>query len=358
MTRLKRNRGVKVLGVGAAMTCVLVGGAAAPVITASAVPMRTTAAVPMRTAADPPSAAHPFSDPIYSPLRVPARVNCVRTNCPGPYHGYWAIDFISSLREPAFGRSHDVLYAAGAGVFHIGDVDTRCRTTATAGTWVWIDHGGGRTTQYSHLNDVLAREGQLVTPATRIGTIGHSGYVCTGLNYLHMEYRVGGITGTRVPPEIMLACVGNRRVSMPSEGLGRAYAEWNLVPTNQNPRTGLKPNVFTPQATNQCLATSRGAATPNRPAVTGGGGTASAMISWGAVPAGVDHTIVTIDRWLPSLGRWSQSADRYRTVAGRVSSTRFTGLRSGKLYRLRATTHNGAGYSAWSEYVKVTPAAP
>jgi hypothetical protein len=304
------------------------------------------------TAASPPSAAHPFSDPIWSPLRVPARVNCVRTNCPGPYHGYWAIDFVSSLREPAGVKPHDVLYAAGAGVFHIGAIDNACRTTATPGTWAWIDHGGGRTTQYSHLDEVLAKEGQLVTPAIRIGTIGHSGYVCNGPNYLHMESHIGGTRGPRVAPGVLLACVGSGRVSMPSS---LRYAAWDDVPTNQNPDTGTKPNIFTPTATNNCLATSRGAATPNRPTGAVRSGAASATISWGVVPADVNHTVVTIEKWHPSLGLFGYPD--YRTVTGRTSSTRFTGLVNGWTYRLRVATHNGAGYSAWSAYVNMKPAA-
>ena len=58
------------------------------------------------------------------------------------------------------------------------------------------------------------------------------------------------MNNVRVPPPPMFACVGTRRVTMPAS-LG--YAEWNLVPTNQNPRTGLKPNVFTPPSTNACM---------------------------------------------------------------------------------------------------------
>ena len=297
------------------------------------------------TAASPPNAAHPFSDPIWSPFRHSARVNCVRTNCPGPYHGFWAIDFIDRDKV-----SDDPVYAAGAGIFHVGAMmgkDTCSATgTASSGTWVWIDHGGSRTTQYSHLYDVRAVEGQLVTPNTRIGTIGHNGNrsPCTA-NYLHMEYRVHGVGGTRVPPGVMLTCTANGRVSMPSS-LG--YSAWDLVPPHQAP-------VYTPVATNNCLAASRGAATPNRPVVTGARGAASATVRWGVVPVGVNHTLATIEQWHPSLGKYGQPVNR--TVAGRASSTRFTGLLNGRPYRFRVATHNGAGYSAWSTYINVTPAA-
>jgi cellulose 1,4-beta-cellobiosidase len=167
-----------------------------------------------------------------------------------------------------------------------------------------------------------------------------------------MEYRVHGVGGTRVEPSIMLTCTANGRVSMPSS-LG--YAAWDLVPTNQDPKKPIdnKPNIYTPAASNACLATSVGAATPNRPAATGARGPASATIRWGVVPAGVNHTLVTIEQWHPSLGKYGQPVNR--TVAGRASSTRFTGLLNGRPYRFRVATHNGAGYSAWSPYINVTP---
>jgi hypothetical protein len=231
----------KGLMAGAVTTAsVLIGITMSPVVTAEAV-----SSVAPSTATAP--RVVQFSGPVWSPLRVPARVNCVRTNCPGPYHGYWAIDFISTLREPAGVRPHDPLYAVAAGVFHISVLDNSCSTRARGGNLVWIDHGSGRTTRYRHLDDVLAKEGQWVTPRTQIGTIGHSGFACNKANYLHMEFRVNNV---RVEPPSMYACVGTRRVTLP-QALG--YSTWNQVPTNQNPNTGLKPNVYTPRSGNACI---------------------------------------------------------------------------------------------------------
>ena len=132
------------------------------------------------------------------------------------------------------------------------------------------------------------------------------------------------------------------------------YPTWDEVPTNQNIKTGLKPNVYTPEATNDCLASSLGAATPNGPSVTGSPGPGSSTISWGAVPADVNHTVVTIQQWSPSLRRYGAPVNR--TLAGRASSTRLTGLMTGRPYRFSVAEHNAAGYSAWSTSVKVTPA--
>ena len=235
MTRARDNR-LKALAGGAALTCVLAGSV--PVITATAAPVAVALV---------PSAVLAFTGPVWLPMRAPARVNCVRTNCPGPYHGDWAIDFIdtdSSTLEP--------LFAAAPGIVHIGALvgDDTCAPAGTAhyGNWIWIDHGLGRTTRYTHLDGVLVREGQRVTPRTRLGSMGHSGQgsPCR-TNYLHMEFRVNNV---KVPPPSMFACVGTRRVTLP-QGLG--YTTWNNVPTNQNPKTGLKPNVHTPAASNACM---------------------------------------------------------------------------------------------------------
>ena len=73
-----------------------------------------------------------------------------------------------------------------------------------------------RITKYNHLDSITATEGQLVTPTTVIGLMGHSGDVmpCT-TNYLHFEVRSGGVTGVRVNPGSLLACTGQGRIRMP-----------------------------------------------------------------------------------------------------------------------------------------------
>ena len=69
------------------------------------------------------------------------------------------------LPRPAW----DPIYAAGAGILHIGANERTCGTVldASAGVWVWVDHGGGRVTKYTHLDSIVATEGQLVTPTDR-----------------------------------------------------------------------------------------------------------------------------------------------------------------------------------------------
>ena len=234
----KSNR-LKALAGSVAVMGVLAGSAAVvPVITAAAAPV-AVAAVPSVVVAP------KFTGPVWSPLRAAARVSCVRTNCPGPFHGNWAIDFVDTDRS-----TFEPIHAVAPGIVHIGELmgNNTCRVPVVYGSWVWVDHGAGRTTRYTHLFNVLVKEGQRVTPRTQLASMGHNGNrpPCK-VNYLHLEFRVNNV---RVPPPPMFACVGTRRVTMPAS-LG--YAEWNLVPTNQNPRTGLKPNVFTPPSTNACM---------------------------------------------------------------------------------------------------------
>src|SRR5438045_335133 len=137
--------------------------------------------------------------------------------------GCWAIDLL--------GQQGDPVYAAGAGIFHIGAIDTSCKTASSPdspGTWVWIDHGGGVVSRYHHLDAVTATEGALVTPSTQIGRMGHSGDFapCT-TNYLHFEVRHGGVKGTRVDPGQLAGCLGTSRQSYPQVF---GYSSWNDVP--------------------------------------------------------------------------------------------------------------------------------
>jgi murein DD-endopeptidase MepM/ murein hydrolase activator NlpD len=56
---------------------------------------------------------------------------------------------------------------------------------------VVIDHGGGLSSLYGHLDTVLVTSGDLVTAAQVIGTVGSSGNA-TG-PHLHFEIRRDGI---------------------------------------------------------------------------------------------------------------------------------------------------------------------
>src|SRR5262245_4259804 len=117
-----------------------------------------------------------YSPPEWLPLRSPATVGCVNTNCTidgAPYHNYWAIDLLDPNNQPGA-----PIYAAGAGQLHIISAGgTACGTSlSTPVNAVSVNHGNGVTSVYYHLDSILGTEGQWVDTATQIGTVGHGGY--------------------------------------------------------------------------------------------------------------------------------------------------------------------------------------
>lgn len=295
------------------------------------------------------SSARPFSDPLWFPLREPARVSCTYSNpgtkdypagCDG-YHGYWAMDLLGDKGDP--------VHAAGAGILRIGARDTSCRTSGSesSGTWVWVDHGGGVVTKYNHLDSITRGldDGDLVTPATQIGTMGSTGDTapCT-TNYLHFEVRTGGITGPRVDPGPLYACEGTSRKSYPAAW---GYKSWNDLPKAQQ---------WTPTLGNACMPTS--AATSSAPtSVSATRGDHTVRVAWrrpASVPSAIDRYTISREVWGPSVGKWHSTS--YRVVPDDQLATTFRGLDNGRTYRFRVTAHNAAGNSVWTGYVKGTPA--
>ena len=58
------------------------------------------------------------------------------------------------------------------------------------GNMVEVDHGGGITTRYGHMSQVLVAEGDSVKPGDTLGLIGSTGR-STG-PHLHYEVRIDG----------------------------------------------------------------------------------------------------------------------------------------------------------------------
>ena len=88
------------------------------------------------------------------------------------FHG--AIDIAASRGTP--------IKAAGAGVVILA------RYYGLAGRTVFIDHGGGLTTLYFHMDKILVNVGQTVFTGDQIGTVGNTGR-STG-PHLHFETRL------------------------------------------------------------------------------------------------------------------------------------------------------------------------
>jgi hypothetical protein len=333
---------VAVLAAGVALVAapfgVAIQSAGAAPLHAAAAPLGATAVV----ADYAPSAAHPFSEPIWLPLRNSTGISCVRTNClsgGGDYHGYWAIDFL--------GQRGDPIYAAGAGILHIGANERTCGTSTTqsAGVWVWVDHGGGRVTKYTHLDSVVATEGQLVTPTTVIGRMGHWGDVapCT-TNYLHFEVREQGVTGPRVDPRTLSVCTeSGGKVSLP--GALNGATSFDALP---------KLAYRTPTSTSSCI-TDVWNQTPVQPTLSAVRAPSSAKLSWSTPPAGTTSVRIATQLWSPSVGRWN-AVTTYTTLTGAPTSTTLAGLTNGRTYRMFVSHKNAAGYSAWSAPKTVIPA--
>jgi hypothetical protein len=291
-----------------------------------------------------PSAAHPYSDPLWFPLREPARISCVKSNCSepdgSPYHGYWAMDLLGDLGDP--------IHAAGAGVLHIGARGTGgCHSgpADASGTWVWVDHGGGVVSRYNHLDSITAEEGQLVTPATLIGTMGHEETMPCAANYLHFEVRTGGISGERVDPGTLWGCEGTTKKSYP---LALGYSSWNALP---------KAKVYSPALTDSCLPSSNATTAAPSP-VSSGRGDGTVRVAWSrpaAAATPVDRYTISREIWGPSISAWHSMS--YRDVPAGQLATTFRGLDNGRTYRFRVVAHDAAGNSAWSRYVKAIPAA-
>jgi hypothetical protein len=290
-----------------------------------------------------PDASHPYSDPVWFPLRSPATVSCTYRNCAGPYHAYWALDLVGDLGDP--------VYAAGAGILHVGARDTTCRSalssTESEGTWVWIDHGGGVTSRYRHLDTLSVPDGALVTPHTQIGRMGHSGDVAPcQTNYLHFEVRGNGPKGPRVNPGQLVACVNGRATELPRVW---GYSSWASI---------AKGTRRTPASDNSCLPSSAQtpSATRNTSVQSGDG---RATVFWNApadAGSGVTGYVIYRERWAPSVQRWS--TEGYRRVSAGETRVVVTGLTNRRTYRFRVFAESVGGFGRSGQPDTVIPAAP
>ena len=302
----------------------------------AAVAPATSAVAPAVAAAAGSDPAHLYSFPTYFPLRNPAKVSCVYSNCPGKYHGHWAINYI--------GHKDDPIYAIGAGIFHIGGIAPKCGVSkVTQGTWVYVDHGAGGVTRYMHLDKVVATEGEHVTPDTVIGLMGGSGNTNCTTAYTDIEWRAVRVAGTREPIPTMSACQGYSVMSLP-KALG--YTSWNSMPYNK---------ITTPQFDNSCHPTWN--QTPNRPTVTpvrSGSGTILVKVS--ARPAGTTAVRVWMEEYHPSLHAYD-SIPTLRDISVTHIGTHFGHLLNGRTYRFSVAYKNSAGWSNWAVVKYLAPAA-
>ena len=313
--------------------------------------------------------SHPFSDPVWYPLRQPVTVGCVNGNpgrktstgkevCRHPtLAGYPAMDLRSANHQAGA-----PVYAAGAGIFHIGGNDGSCVSSGPQqqGRWVWVDHGGGIVSRYHHLRSIPSslHNGDNVTPTTVIGHMGDSGTHC-GTYYLHFEVRSGGVHGAHanwgVGPRSggvgsLYACSGSTRQTWPHD-IDPSANNWNEVPWN---------SLTTPTSGNACIPATP--ATPDRPTgVTAKSGKGKITLRWTAPAAAAHVSGITVGEEIfrPSQNGYSQEAwvpvDPTATSVTFTTSTDGKALISGRNYRFRLTFHNRQGFSHYSPWITASP---
>ena len=272
--------------------------------------------------------------PPVAAVAEPARISCAKSNCTkGPT--------TATGRSTSSGPRATRSTPPGRGCCTSGNSTPAARPRATdieAGTWVWVDHGGGGITKYNHLDSIMACEGQLVTPATRDRLDGAQGRrpPCT-TNYLHFEVRAGGVTGARVNPGTCSMC------SARPAGI-RCRTPWGSRPGTTPCCRTVKLN--TPAATSTCITTpgARRPATPvpasgsglGRPACRGTRRRRARTGWWSSRSCGARACIAM-------AGRRTSSSSAHRPGAGPS-----VGLTNGRTYRYRVAFHNAYGNSAWS----------
>ena len=285
-----------------------------------------------------PTSAHSYSDPVWLPLRRPGVIHCVKADCSLMNGQTRGLDINAHLGDP--------VYAAGAGIAHIGgQPGPACApgTESRNGNWVWVDHGGGVISRYHHLNTITIRNGQQVTPMTQLGTVGHSGEPGTcRAQYLHFEVRNDGLVGPRVTTPALAVCTDSGKRVLPG-----IYGtnNWDSFRVNRK---------ATPAGTNACIsgAWSR---TPSRPQVTLTPANSAMTVAWGTPPAGTDKIMVRTERYSTALAGYGRPY--HLTFSGAAPSTRLTGLTNGRAYKIAVSFHNAAGYSVWSAIKTSTPGA-
>jgi murein DD-endopeptidase MepM/ murein hydrolase activator NlpD len=157
--------------------------------------------------------------PLWFPLRGTWVIGCTwGGGCDG-HHRMPAVDLATDRMGRGAGGP---VYAAGAGLARTSGGGGGC---GSADTTVEIDHGGGVSSRYLHLQSLAITTGTWVGPNTVIGYVGNTGSVSPcSFNHLHFEVLRNG---TPVPPGQLRACVDGRSIELPG-AIGAA--EWNQPP--------------------------------------------------------------------------------------------------------------------------------
>lgn len=335
VTRTRRT-GVALVGLAATLSLAATGGAGA---VAPAAPVRVSSAAQV-------SGTHPFSDPVWYPVREAVQVGCGHSNpgCTDP-HRFWT-QILTPLGQRPELTSTAGVFAMGAGIAHVGEAHgVACGSgDASYGTWVWVDHGGGTTSRYGHLSTIAIRDGQLVAPGDQLGvmgTTGKRGADACYRSYLDFQLKAKGPSGTDYEFPTLLACRAGALEIWPAAVTGKAT--WNDTPQGTAlpatdagclptgvPRTGGRPGGVT-------LKNTKGA---------------KLIAAWTKAPADVDNVRLEFAQYHPSTKAYD-AAHRsvWKDVRASSTSSSYKVVKKGK-YRVRVWFHTrGAGWSlasAWA----------
>jgi hypothetical protein len=303
-----------------------------------------------------------YSDPVWWPLHDEVKVDCTMHN-PGcaKHHNFWGVDVVPTGQhqgEPSK-KSHAPVYAMGAGIAHIGQAHgTPCGSGGSTnfGTWVWVDHGGGVISRYGHFSAIAVREGQAVTPLTRLGTVGTTGKNSNcDVAYVDIMVRKPGTLGPSVefstkgvgaPDGALFACGPTGRQAWPA-AVVRGVSRWDLVPAK----------TVIPAAGSACLPGA--AATPAAPRTVtlARAGSAKLTASWAApaTASRADTVRVELAEYHPSTKAWdAPHHEHWVDLRPGITKTTVKNLVKGHKYRVRVWAHNAIGWSAASSWVTTT----
>lgn len=303
---------------------------------ASAVVVRA----PGAAAQAPVSASHPYSDPIWYPLRVSSFMDCVKNNpgCKTP-HSEWMMDVVPDGQGQRMSRAG--VYAMGAGIVRYGDASgARCGVENSYGTWIWIDHGAGTLSRYGHLSSITVRNGQYVAAGQQIGVVGTTGkrQNCH-VAYTNFSIQHNGLKTTNgVEFKTLQACSARTGARQTWPTAISRYSRWNSMPTK----------TLIPASSGSCIAARTPATAPRLSGVAIARGKGKLRVAWKRPAASYRTTVVMVEisEWhtggrywdLPRNSRWvAVSASKTSVTVGRLTRNR--------LHRVRVFTHNPAGWS-------------
>ena len=296
------------------------------------------------------STAHPYSDPVWWPLRTETKMDCYSGNpgCDNPrQHPTWLMDVVSTQGSS---RPFEPVYAMGAGIVHYGVYSNQgCGGVHGRGNWLWIDHGNGTLSSYGHLAwPFKVPNGAYVTPKTQIALIGNSGYSnCykyPWLHYIDIAVKRGAANGIPSGQYVqffhLFACVNGVRQSWPAQ-LNRNWRVWNDVPSSPGQIQHIIPAS---DRNSDCIP---GTNTPDRSpyARLSRAGSNALRATWTLPSTGAarSSTVVLIYEYHPAIRRWLELSKH--VVGGNVASTTFTALHHNHQFKVLINFHNVVGYS-------------